>query len=49
VFVQWPTKSNRAFPGRVVAEEPADVPVALPGDVTGQTAAQQTCAHGYKG
>jgi LCP family protein required for cell wall assembly len=95
VFVEWPTKSNPAFPGRVVAEEPADsilssaldadrpvqlsgklgratvagptVPatpgststpestasaapatnaVALPADVTGQTAAQQTCAKG---
>lgn len=106
VFVEWPTKSNPAFPGRVVAEQPADnilaatldadrpvqlagklgratvagsatvatptatptgtakptvtttapatstpvdVPVALPADVTGQTAAQQTCAKGYRG
>jgi LCP family protein required for cell wall assembly len=105
VFVEWPTKSNPAFPGRVVAEQPADsilasaldadrpvqlsgklgratvagppvttspttagptasatstpsapatsspsdAPVALPADVTGQTAAQQTCAKGYKG
>lgn len=107
VFVEWPTKSNPAFPGRVVAEQPADsilasaldadqpvqlsgklgratvagpaivttptatptgtstpkptptstgtqasapvdVPVPLPGDVTGQTAAQQTCARGYR-
>jgi LCP family protein required for cell wall assembly len=102
VFVEWPTKSNPAFPGRVVAQQPADtilasaldadrpvqlsgklgratvagpaivttptaiptgtptatptattapgdVPVALPADVTGQTAAQQTCAKGYRG
>jgi LCP family protein required for cell wall assembly len=101
VFVQWPTKTNPAFPGRVVAEQPADsilasaldadrpvelsgklgratvadptatatpaptetatstpsatatspavAPVALPGDVTGQTAAQTTCAKGYRG
>ncbi|HEY1530867.1 MAG TPA: LCP family protein [Galbitalea sp.] len=109
VFVEWPTKSNPAFPGRVVAEQPADrilataldndqpvllsgklgratvngttpatpvvtatatptgkatakstatptptptgpaaAPVALPGDVTGQTAAQNTCAKGYR-
>jgi LCP family protein required for cell wall assembly len=99
VFVEWPTKSNPAYPGRVVAEQPADtilasalvgdhpvqlsgklgratvagpaiaatpapgstatptaaatsspadVPVALPADVTGQTAAQQTCARGYR-
>jgi LCP family protein required for cell wall assembly len=105
VFVEWPTKSNPAFPGRVVAEQPADrilatalvndqpvllagklgratvtgpstaatptptatsggkgtptptatpttppaATVALPGDVTGQTAAQTTCAKAYKG
>ena len=102
VFVEWPTKSNPAFPGRVVAQQPADsilasaldadrpvqlsgklgratvagpaiattptatptgtaiptasatsvptdVPVALPANVTGQTAAQQTCARGYRG
>jgi LCP family protein required for cell wall assembly len=102
VFVEWPTKSNPAFPGRVVAQQPgdnilsaaldadrpvqlagtlgratvagpaivttptatptgtptatptgtstpADVPVALPANVTGQTAAQQTCAKGYRG
>jgi LCP family protein required for cell wall assembly len=106
VFVEWPTKSNPAFPGRVVAQQPADnilaaaldadqpvqlsgklgratvagpaivttptatptgsskststptssatstptdVPVALPASVTGQTAAQQTCAKGYRG
>ena len=102
VFVEWPTKSNPAYPGRVVAQQPADnilasaldadrpvqlagklgratvagpaivttptatptgtatptasatsvptdVPVALPADVTGQTAAQQTCAKGYRG
>ena len=102
VFVEWPTKSNPAFPGRVVAQQPADnilaaaldadkpvqlsgklgratvagpaivttptatptgtstatpaataapgpAPVALPADVTGQTAAQQTCAKGYRG
>jgi LCP family protein required for cell wall assembly len=101
VFVEYPTKSNAAYPGRVVAEEPADTilnsalvadqpvllsgklgratvadptaatspaptpsgqatstpsataapgtpAVALPGDVTGQTAAQQTCARGYR-
>jgi LCP family protein required for cell wall assembly len=104
VFVEWPTKSNSAFPGRVVAEQPEDrilsaaldadqpvllsgklgratvngtapvatatatptatgtktatptptstvaptAPVALPADVTGQTAAQQTCAKGYQ-
>jgi LCP family protein required for cell wall assembly len=106
VFVEWPTKSNPAFPGRVVAEQPDDRilaaaldadqpvllsgklgratvngaapptpstsiptatgtktatatptptstavpvnPVALPGDVTGQTAAQQTCAKAYQ-
>jgi LCP family protein required for cell wall assembly len=99
VFVEWPTKSNPAFPGRVVAEQPADnilsaaldadqpvqlsgklgratvagpttattpaatptgtstptapstpgvAAVALPADVTGQTAAQQTCAKGYR-
>jgi LCP family protein required for cell wall assembly len=101
VFVEWPTKSNPAFPGRVVAEQPADniltaaldadqpvqlsgklgratvagpstaatpsptptgtstpsapatstpgaTPVTLPADVTGQTAAQQTCAKGYR-
>jgi LCP family protein required for cell wall assembly len=105
VFVEWPTKSNPAFPGRVVAEQPADrilstalvadqpvllsgklgratvtgpstaatpaptatsattaapgptatattppaATVALPGDVTGQTAAQNTCAKAYRG
>jgi hypothetical protein len=106
VFVEWPTKSNPAFPGRVVAAQPADnilasaldndqpvqlagklgratepgpaivttptatptattgptstpavsatptptvAPVALPGNVTGQTAAQQTCAKAYRG
>lgn len=105
VFVQWPTRTNPAFPGRVVAEQPADhilaaalvadqpiqlsgklgratvtgpsapatstpaptssapapatpvppstaapvAPVALPGDVTGQTAAQQTCAKANRG
>ncbi len=97
VFVQYPTKSNPAYPGRVVPEEPADSildgaldadrplllsgklgratiaapgstptptgtstptptatpsadgAVALPADVTGQTAEQQTCAEGYKG
>jgi LCP family protein required for cell wall assembly len=102
VFVEWPTKSNPAFPGRVVAQQPADsilasaldadrpvqlsgklgratvagpaivptptatptgtatptasassaptdVPIALPANVTGQTAAQQTCAKGYRG
>jgi LCP family protein required for cell wall assembly len=102
VFVEWPTKSNPAYPGRVVAEQPADTilasaldadqpvllsgklgratvagpttpaapsatptgsstptatsttgpttaPVALPADVTGQTAAQQTCTKGYHG
>jgi anionic cell wall polymer biosynthesis LytR-Cps2A-Psr (LCP) family protein len=99
VFVEYPTKSNAAYPGRVVPEQPADsilntaldndrpiqlsgklgratvadpttgttpapgstatptptatsgstdVPVALPADVTGQTAAQQTCAEGYR-
>jgi hypothetical protein len=99
VFVEWPTKSNPAFPGRVVAEQPADnilasaldndqpvvlsgklgratvnstatappvaaptgtatptpsstgsgtTAVSLPADVTGQTAAQQTCAKGYQ-
>jgi LCP family protein required for cell wall assembly len=102
VFVEYPTKSNPAYPGRVVAEQPADTilntaldndqavllsgklgratvagpaittaptatptgkpgettstptasataaPVALPADVTGQTAAQQTCARGYR-
>ncbi len=97
VFVEYPTKSNPAYPGRVVAEQPADnilntaldndqpvllsgklgratvagpaivatpgptstatpattsspsdAPVALPADVTGQTAAQQTCAKGYQ-
>jgi LCP family protein required for cell wall assembly len=101
VFVQWPTKSNPAYPGRVVMEQPEDsilvsaldnddpielagklgratetapsdlttpLPtasgtstpaptvtatpgkhvVALPGNVTGQTAAQQTCALGYR-
>jgi LCP family protein required for cell wall assembly len=99
VFVEYPTKSNAAYPGRVVPEQPADtilntaldndqpvllsgklgratvagppitstpVPgstatptatatsaptssaVALPADVTGQTAAQQTCARGYR-
>jgi LCP family protein required for cell wall assembly len=95
VFLQYPTKSNPAYPGRVVAEEPddailnadlaADKPLmlsgklgratvlapttpgsptatatpsassssppiagaALPADVTGQTAAQQTCVRGY--
>jgi LCP family protein required for cell wall assembly len=101
VFVEYPTKSNAAYPGRVVPEQPADnilntaldndrpiqlsgklgratvagpatvatpapgstatatptptatsgagdIPVALPADVTGQTAAQQTCAKGYR-
>lgn len=99
VFVEYPTKSNAAYPGRVVPEQPADsilntaldndrpiqlsgklgratvadpttgatpapgstatptptatsgstdVPVALPADVTGQTAAQQTCTEGYR-
>ncbi|HEX4057972.1 MAG TPA: LCP family protein [Galbitalea sp.] len=101
VFVQWPTKSNPAYPGRVVMSQPADnilstaldqddpielagklgratesapsglstplptpdgtstpvptvtptpghKPVALPANVTGQTAAQQTCAVGYR-
>jgi LCP family protein required for cell wall assembly len=99
VFVEYPTKSNPAYPGRVVAEQPADnilssaldsdrpiqlsgklgratepvptatatpsgqtrstatptptptsatAPVELPADVTGQTAAQQTCAVGYR-
>lgn len=101
VFVQWPTKSNPAYPGRVVMSQPADsilataldrddpirlagtlgratvkapsslttpLPtptgtstpaptatptpghhtVALPPNVTGQTAAQQTCAVGYR-
>lgn len=96
VFVEWPTKSNPAYPGRVVAEQPDDnilasaldhdqpvelsgklgratvdapsnlatpapsttaapgssatpgkAAVALPADVTGQTAAQQTCAVGF--
>jgi LCP family protein required for cell wall assembly len=106
VFVEWPTRTSPAFPGRVVAEQPADTilasaldadrpvqlsgklgratvagptvvttptspptggaattpaptgtatatpgaaPVALPADVTGQTAAQQTCAKGNRG
>jgi hypothetical protein len=97
VFVEYPTKSNPAYPGRVVPEEPADnivnsaldndqpvvlagrlgratvagpaittaptgaataTPTAaatsasnaveLPADVTGQTAAQSTCARGYR-
>jgi LCP family protein required for cell wall assembly len=101
VFVQWPTASNAAYPGRVVMSQPADsilaaaldhddpieltgklgratetapsglatplptttatpVPTAsatpapshhsvkLPSNVTGQTAAQQTCAVGYR-
>lgn len=101
VFVEYPTKSNPAYPGRVVPEEPADnilntaldndqpvvlsgklgratvagpaitaaptatptgkatsTPsatatsssnaVALPADVTGQTAAESTCAKGYQ-
>ncbi len=104
VFVEYPTKSNPAYPGRVVPEEPADTilntaldndqpvllsgklgratvagptaaatptptatptgkatatptptatpsgaaAVALPADVTGQTAAQSTCAKGYQ-
>ena len=101
VFVEYPTKSNPAYPGRVVPEQPADnilntaldndrpvviagklgratvagpaitttptatpsaaststpTPsssaasdaVALPADVTGQTAAQSTCARGYR-
>jgi LCP family protein required for cell wall assembly len=99
VFVEYPTKSNPAYPGRVVPEQPADnilntaldndqpvllsgklgratvagppitstptpgstttptatatsaptsSAVALPADVTGQTAAQQTCARGYR-
>jgi LCP family protein required for cell wall assembly len=99
VFVEYPTESNAAYPGRVVAEQPADTilntaldndqavtlsgklgratvaapatatptatgtatpsvtptaapggtSVALPADVTGQTAAEQTCAKGYQG
>jgi LCP family protein required for cell wall assembly len=101
VFVQWPTQSNPAYPGRVVMSQPADnilstaldrddpiqlagklgrateaapsglatpaptptgtstptpgatatpghPTVALPANVTGQTAAQQTCALGYR-
>jgi LCP family protein required for cell wall assembly len=101
VFVEYPTKSNAAYPGRVVAEQPADTildtaldndqpvllsgklgratiagststvaptatptanatstptapstpaanAVALPADVTGQTAAQTTCAKAYR-
>jgi LCP family protein required for cell wall assembly len=101
VFVQWPSATNAAYPGRVVMAQPADsilrsaldhddpiilsgklgratekaptslttpVPtasgtptptpsstptpghhaVALPGNVTGQTAAEQTCAVGYR-
>ncbi|HEY5229481.1 MAG TPA: LCP family protein, partial [Galbitalea sp.] len=99
VFVEYPTKSNPAYPGRVVPEQPADnilnsaldndqpvllsgklgratvagpaiaatpapgstatptttatsspsvSAVALPADVTGQTAAQQTCARAYR-
>jgi LCP family protein required for cell wall assembly len=94
VFLQYPTKSNPAYPGRVVAEEPddailnaalaADKPpilsgkpgraavlapvtpgtatpsptataattmaggIELPADITGQTAAQQTCVKGYQ-
>jgi LCP family protein required for cell wall assembly len=96
VFVQWPSASNPAYPGRVVTSQAAaatldfaldhdrpitlagstgratetaptglttpsptatatttptgtasDAPVVLPSNVTGQTAAQQTCAVGY--
>jgi len=98
VFVEWPTASNAAYPGRVVASQPADSilssaldhdqavvlaggtgratvtapsdlttasptgsatstptatptpsggTVTLPSNVTGQTAAQQTCAVGF--
>jgi LCP family protein required for cell wall assembly len=97
VFVEYPTKTDAAYPGRVVAEQPddsilntaldndrpvqlsgklgratvagpattpapgstatptgsatsssADAPVALPADVTGQTAEEQTCTKGYQ-
>ncbi|HEX4444404.1 MAG TPA: LCP family protein [Galbitalea sp.] len=97
VFVQWPSASNPAFPGRVVTSQAAasaldfaldhdraiklagttgratesapsnlatplpttgtatpaptptasDAPIVLPANITGQTAAQQTCAVGY--
>ena len=43
-----PAPGSTASPTPTATSGSADVPVALPADVTGQTAAQQTCTEGYR-